>query len=134
MDNCIFCKIVSGQIPCYKFWEDENVLAFLDINPYVVGHVLVVPKKHFKWIWDMKYSEYLDLMESVKYLANVLKKAFETDWVEEMVAGIGVKHAHIHLFPRREDDGIGEFPMGPLNKKLSEEDMLLILEKIRSCL
>jgi|SRR3989339_638694 len=129
--DCIFCKIVKGEIPCYKVYEDKNVISFLDINPYAPGHIMVVPKNHSRWLWDMSSEEYGVLTERVHYLANVLREAFETDWVEEVVAGIGVEHTHIHLMPRRRDDGLGEVPIHPLKNKLSKEEMEEIAGKIK---
>jgi len=132
MDKCIFCKIAKGEIPSIKIWENEKHLAFLDIKPYAKGHLLVVPKKHSDWVWDMNDKEYLEFMKVVKYLANVLRKAFDTDWVEEIIAGIGVSHSHIHLLPRKKNDGLGEIPKEPLAVKPSEKEMNEIAEKIRS--
>lgn len=131
VNDCIFCKIVRKEIPCYNIYEDEKVLAFLDINPYVRGHLLIIPKKHSKWLWDMSIEEYSYLNEKAHYLANVLRKAFDTEWVEEIVAGIGVQHTHIHLLPRKKDDGLGEIPTKPLSNKLSEQEMKRIVEMIR---
>jgi histidine triad (HIT) family protein len=133
MDNCIFCKIIKGEIPCYKVYEDSNCLAFLDVNPFVKGHVLVIPKNHYRWLWDME-EDYLPLMNAVKLIANKLKLAFDIDWVEEFVAGIGVEHAHVHLLPRRPDDGLPEVPTKPLEPRLSEEELKEIQEKIASFL
>ena len=79
----------------------------------------------------MDDKDYIRLAKKVKYLANVLRKAFDTDWVEEIIAGIGVEHSHIHLLPRKRDDGLGEIPTKPLNPKLSEEEMKEIAERIR---
>ncbi len=130
----IFCKITRGEIPCYKIYEDKEILAFLDINPYVRGHLLVVPKKHSRWIWDMPNKEYFNLMERTKYLAEVLRRAFDTEWVEMVVAGVGVEHVHIHLMPRQINDGLGEIPKKPLEPKLSDEEMDEIADKIRKVL
>lgn len=129
--DCIFCKIARGEIPCEKIWEDEKHIAFLDINPYAKGHVLVIPKKHSKWVWDMNLKEYSNLMEKVYFLANSLRKTFNIEWVEEVIAGIGVSHTHIHLMPRKKDDGLGELPIKPI-PKLSEKEMKDIAEKIRN--
>ena len=134
MESCIFCKIVKGEIPCYNIYEDEDVFVFLDAFPCVKGQTLVVPKKHSRWLWDMPEKEYLGLMEKVYYLAGVLRKAFDVEWVEEVVAGIGVEHTHVHLLPRREDDGLGEVPTKPLDPKPSEKEMKKIAEKIRAAL
>ena len=134
MKTCIFCKILKGEIPCYKVYEDHNCFAFLDINPFVKGHVLVIPKNHYKWLWDLPDEDYIPLMKNVKLIANKLKLAFNIDWVEEVVAGIGVDHAHVHLLPRRPDDGLPEVPSKPLEPKLSKEEMEEIKEKIKNSL
>ena len=134
MDNCIFCKIINKEIPCSKVYEDSSCLAFLDISPFVKGHVLIVPKKHYRWLWDMEDHDYLPLMKSVKLIANKLKLVFNIEWVEEVVAGIGVEHAHVHLLPRRPDDGLPEVPTKPLEPRLSKEEMEEIREKIASFL
>jgi|SRR3989344_8068768 len=129
--DCIFCKIAKGEIPCDKIYEDKEVIAFLDINPYVRGHLLVVPKKHSRWIWDIGNNDYRKLADNVKYFANILRKAFDTDWVEEVIAGMGVEHTHVHLLPRRKNDGLGEIPICPLKDKPSEQEMKEIAEKIK---
>jgi len=131
MTDCIFCKIAKGEIPSLKVWEDEKFIAFLDIHPYVKGHLLVIPKKHSEWVWDINDRDYIKYMENVKYLANILRKVFDTDWVEEVIAGIGISHSHIHLLPRQRNDGLGEVPTKPLSPKLSEREMKEIEEKIR---
>jgi len=128
--NCIFCRIAKGEIPSIKVWEDEKHLAFLDIRPYAKGHILVIPKSHSDWVWDIKNKEYLEFMKRVKYLAGVLRRAFDTDWVEEIIAGIGVSHAHIHLLPRKENDGLGEIPKQPLSVMPSEGEMEEIARRI----
>lgn len=128
--DCIYCKIIARELPCYKIYEDPNIVAFLDINPFVIGHLLVVPKEHSRWLWDMNSNEYLILMEKTKYLSEVLKKAFKTDWIEAVVAGIGVQHTHIHLLPRQFNDGLGELPTKTLLPKPSKEKMEKIAEKI----
>lgn len=134
MKECIFCKITRKEIKSEIVYEDKNVVAFMDINPYAKGHVLVVPKKHSRWIWDMNKNDYNILMEKVHYLANVLKKAFDTEWIEEVIAGIGVEHTHVHLLPRTRDDGLGEVPCHPLQTKPSDKEMKEITDKIKSAL
>ena len=133
-DGCVFCKILKGEIPCYKVWEDDSVVVFLDIAPYVVGHVMVVPKKHYRWIWDMPEEEYLHFMKSVLKIVFGLKKAFGTDWVEEGVAGVDIGHAHLHLFPRVARDGVIGFPSSVMDPKPSDKEMEDIAEKIRNAI
>ena len=72
-EKCIFCKIVQGKIPSYKIWEDEKVFVFLDINPYALGHTLVIPKKHFRWLWDMENEEYEHLMNKMLCITLIIK-------------------------------------------------------------
>jgi len=132
--DCVFCKIVNGEIPCEKIWEDEKIISFLDVNPYAIGHILIIPKKHSRWLWDMEEEDYFYLMSKTKFLAEVLRKAFNTEWVEEAVAGIGVPHTHVHLIPRKENDGLEEIPIKPLEPKPSQEQMKEIAEKIKSFL
>ena len=133
-ENCVFCKIARGEIPADKVYEDDKILAFLDINPYAKGHTLVINKKHVDWLWDMNSKEYSYLMKKVYFLAKVLRKTFNTNWVEEVVAGIGVQHTHVHLMPRVDGDGLGELPQKPLLPKPSDKEMEEIAAKIRASL
>jgi histidine triad (HIT) family protein len=131
MENCIFCKIARKEIPANIVYEDKEFISFLDIEPFSLGHVLVIPKKHSDWAWDMNQEEYQKLTGRCHQIANVLRKAFGTDWVEEVIAGIGVQHTHIHLMPRKRDDGLGVLPTKPAEPKPSKEEMQKLAEKIR---
>jgi histidine triad (HIT) family protein len=127
---CVFCKIVNGEIPSHKVYEDDNFLAFLDLRPLNVGHTLVIPKKHYRWVWDVpNIGEYYQIVGKV---ANAIRKAFDTEYVVSLVLGEEVAHAHIWLVPRFEGDGHG----GAINleniKKLSDEEMLQAAEKIKN--
>lgn len=97
MEDCIFCKIVAGQIPCQKVWEDESYLAFLDIKPLTSGHTLVIPKKHYHWLWEVE--DYGGYMKKVREVALLLKQKYQAEWIEVKVIGIDVPHAHVHLIP-----------------------------------
>jgi len=130
--DCIFCKIANGEIEDFVFWENENAVAVLDINPFIKGHVLVIPKEHSRWVWDIDDKKYYDLMMSVKKVAELLKNAFNVDCVQEFIVGMEVPHVHIHLLPRREGDGFDEIPSKRLDPKPSEEEMKEILDKIKS--
>jgi len=126
MDNCIFCKIVAGEIPAYKVFEDENFLAFLDIRPLTRGQVLVIPKNHYRWVWDVEnVGAYFELARKI---ALAQKKAFNTDWVVSLIFGEEVPHAHIWLVPRTPDDGHGAVIKLENRQTFSPEEM----EKIRS--
>ncbi len=104
MENCIFCKIVRGEIPSYKVYEDDKFLAFLDINPKSPGHVQVIPKEHFRWVWDVPNTgEYFEVARKV---ALAQKKAFDTDFILSKTVGDEVEHAHIWVYPN--DKVIGD--------------------------
>ncbi len=98
-ENCVFCKIVSGDIPAHKLYEDENVFVFLDINPTREGHALVIPKDHYIYIEDMPDNLYSELMLIVKKFKTIYKKIFNTPQVGFFVSGWDVSHAHVHVLP-----------------------------------
>ena len=105
--NCIFCKIVRGEIPAYKVYEDDDFLAFLDINPRSPGHTQIIPRKHFRWVWDIPAAAEAkagepkigELFEVVKKVALAQQKAFNTDFILSKIIGDEVEHAHIWVFP-----------------------------------
>jgi len=113
MNDCIFCKIVNGEIPSYKLYEDENFVAFLDIHPQSAGHVQVIPKKHYRWVWDLpceasaKQGEPTTgkYFEVVQKIALAQQKAFDTEWILSKIIGDEVPHAHIWVFPNKEVSG-----------------------------
>lgn len=101
--DCIFCKIVSGEIPAHKVYEDEKFLAFLDINPQSPGHVQVIPKEHYRWVWDVpNVGEYFEVTQKI---ALAQRKAFDTDWILSRIVGDEVPHAHIWVYPNKEVSG-----------------------------
>ena len=95
----IFTKIVNGEIPCYKIAEDENFLAFLDVNPNVKGHTLCIPKKEIDKIFDIEDELYLGLMAFSKKIAIALEKTVPCKRIGMTVIGLEVPHAHVHLIP-----------------------------------
>lgn len=103
MTDCIFCKLVSGEIPATKVYEDEKFLAFLDIHPQTPGHTQVIPKQHYRWVWDVPDAG--EYFEVVKKIANAQRTAFETEWILSKVVGDEVPHAHIWVFPSNEATG-----------------------------
>jgi histidine triad (HIT) family protein len=102
---CVFCKIAAGEIPSFKVYEDRDYVAFLDIHPLNPGHTLIIPKEHYRWVWDS--PDIGGYFEVVQKIAKALQKALETDWVVSVVIGEGVEHAHVQLIPRFDDDGHG---------------------------
>jgi histidine triad (HIT) family protein len=99
MDECIFCKIASGKIPCTRLYEDGAVLAFLDINPINPGHSLVIPKRHVESVFAMGAQEYSALFERARLLSEPLKKATGAKRAGIIVEGFLVPHAHVHIVP-----------------------------------
>ena len=97
MPDCIFCKIVNKEIKAEVVYEDDNFLAFLDINPRGPGHTLVIPKKHYRWVWD--YPEIGEYFEIVKKIALATKKAFGVEMIRSQVFGDEVPHAHVWVWP-----------------------------------
>ncbi len=95
----IFSKIVAGEIPCYKIAETENCLAFLDVNPLVEGHVLVIPKKEIDYIFDLDEDVFCELHLLSKKVAKAIKKIIHCKRIGVAVIGLEVPHAHIHLVP-----------------------------------
>ncbi len=102
MDNCIFCKIVKGEIPCTKVYEDENFLAFLDIHPIAPGHTQIIPKKHYRWVWDVPNIG--EFFEVAKKIALSQKKGFNADIIRSQVYGEEIPHAHIWVWPETTGD------------------------------
>ncbi len=103
MNDCIFCKIVSGEIPAHKVYEDADFLAFLDIHPQTPGHAQVIPKVHTRWVWDIPH--FGNYFEVVRNIALAQRKAFGTDWILSKIIGDEVHHAHVWVFPSNEAEG-----------------------------
>ena len=97
--STIFSKIVSGEIPCHKIYEDDHHLAFLDIMPLVMGHVLCIPKKEIDYIYDLTPTELSALWAFTQSVAHAVKEAISCKRVGIAVIGLEVPHAHIHLVP-----------------------------------
>ncbi len=103
MTDCVFCKIVAGEIPAHKVYEDDNFLAFLDIHPQTPGHVQVIPKTHYRFVWEVpNVGEYFEVARKV---ALAQQKAFDTDWILSKIIGDEVPHAHIWVFPNDKAQG-----------------------------
>jgi len=123
----IFSRIVAGEIPAHKVAEDDNYLAFLDISPLAVGHVLVIPKKEVDYIFDLDDETYLGLNAFAKKVAAGQRKAIECKRIGITVIGLEVAHAHIHLIPiNRVDDMNFSRP----KLRLSQDELKHTAEKI----
>jgi histidine triad (HIT) family protein len=99
MDDSIFTKIINGEVSCNKVFENDKVIAFLDIHPASEGHVLVVPKQQIDHLDDLGEELYQEVMRVVKIIATKIKKELKPDRVGLVVEGYGVPHAHVHVFP-----------------------------------
>lgn len=125
MDSCIFCKIIKGEIPSYKIYEDDDIFVMLDINPLSKGHTLVFPKQHFENIYDIPEKLFAKIMLKSKRLAEKLKEKLNCEGIilqqnSGQKAGQSVFHLHVHLKPVFKDT---EIPYEkPLRKKLTEKE------------
>lgn len=99
MEESIFTKIINGDIPCHKIYEDDRVIAFLDVHPQNPGHTLVVPKIQVDHIWELDDVTYRALWGVVKQLGAHIKTILESPRVGVVVEGFGVPHTHVHLIP-----------------------------------
>lgn len=132
MNDCIFCKIIQGEIPSYKVYEDENVLAFLDIAPTNPGHVLVIPKEHYQNIEEATDEALNSLMAVVKKIGLKIKNnlgapGYNVCVNNDPVAGQIIPHLHFHIVPRNNDDGLKPWPQ----KKYEAGEADNIQEKIK---
>lgn len=126
MNNCVFCRIVNKEIPAHIVYEDGNFLAFLDINPESPGHTQVIPKKHYKWVWDVpsENNDGLNIREYfavVHKIANAQRKAFGQEFIASRIIGTEIPHAHIWVVPAWETKG---------NKKDFEENKKLLIKAL----
>ena len=114
MENCIFCKIINKEIPCYKIYEDENTLAFLDISKDFDGHTLVIPKKHVRNMIDCDKETLHHVIDSVSKIINHYKTLGYTGFNvlnnNEIDGEQGVFHLHFHIYPRKSNESVKIFP------------------------
>lgn len=120
MENCIFCKIIKKEIPAEIVYEDSDFLAFLSIDPHSPGHTLVIPKEHYRWVWDVPNAgAYFEIAQKI---AVAQKKTFSQDLIQGKIYGEEVPHAHIWVFPN------------PETTKGNKKDLKENAEKIREAL
>ena len=110
MEDSIFTKIINGDIPSHKIYEDEHTYAFLDIHPVQPGHTLVVPKKQVEFVWDLDDDTYAALQKTAKLIAMHLRETLGVPYVGEQIIGVDVPHAHIHLIPFTEAAEFRKYP------------------------
>ena len=132
---CVFCKIIKGEIPSYKIYEDENTYAFLDIADDTVGHTLVIPKKHYENVMETPNEELTQVMNTVKKIAEHYTTNCGYTGVNIMNAsGVdaqqSVFHLHFHIFPRKTQDGVNAWPeFGKVNQNFEKVCQELTLMK-----
>ena len=135
MEDCIFCKIIKGEIPCTKIYEDDKVFSFLDIGPVNKGHALVMPKEHHVTLLDMPEELLCEVSKAVQKVSKAVKEAtgcggFCILQNNFKTSGQLVPHYHVHIMPRVEEDGLKHWPQG----KYEEGEAEQIAEKIRKSL
>ena len=137
MKDCVFCKIVSGDIPSYKVYEDDHVLAFLDLTQGTKGHTLVIPKHHVKNIYELDQSTATQVFTTVPKVAKALKDAFKPIGLNVVQNNDkplqSVFHFHVHLLPRYENDGMVLRTLN-LQDDLEQEDYQNIQDAIKQAL
>ena len=129
--ECVFCKIIKGELPCKKIYEDKEFLAFLDIMPISPGHTLIIPKKHYKNLLSFPKQEDTALLELIKKISLAITKAVSADGFNlgmnnGEAAGQSVMHAHMHIIPRFKNDGLKSWP----HQNIPEQEMSRIKDKI----
>lgn len=125
--ECVFCKIIKGEVPSLKVYETDSFFAFLDIRPIELGHTLIIPKEHHRWVWDTpNIGEYFGV---VKKIANAQKKVLNIEMVKSIIIGDEVSHAHVHLVPHSTSEQARSFDFGKFANITKEENKEL-LEKL----
>ena len=135
MEDCIFCKIVSGEIPSQRLYEDDDTFVFLDINPLQEGHTLVIPKIHTRDLFDTDADVYMKIMKAVQQVGPAIKTVTGAEGFN-VIANVGsaagqtVFHTHFHIVPRYENDDIVTWN----HKGATQEELIATAEKIRTSL
>jgi len=133
MEDCIFCKIASGEIPATKIYENDVALSFLDLHPVSPGHTLIIPKKHYENLLTVPENDLKDIMSAVQKTAKAVMKGMQVEGFNlaqnnGAVSGQAIFHLHFHIIPRKEDDGLEHWP----HKDYSDGEEKEISEKIKS--
>ncbi|HHX88967.1 MAG TPA: HIT domain-containing protein [Paracoccus sp.] len=131
--TCLFCRIAAGELPAHKVYEDEHVLAFLDLHPIRPGHTLIIPRAHHVWFEDLPPQLATRVMTCAQNLARVMKQSYKLERVGLLYTGIHVPHVHAHVVPMHQPhdvssqaymaEGPGSYTLPP---KLPEDEMARI--------
>lgn len=122
MNDCIFCKIIKGEIPSTKIYEDDKFFGFMDIYPVAKGHALLIPKNHIEWMQDCDDDTITQSFVITKKLMNSMKAGLNCDFVQLGVVGEDVPHFHIHIIPRYNNDNMLRWPTVAYNNQNEMED------------
>lgn len=128
--DCIFCRIVAGEVPSYKIYEDEKFLAFLDISQVTDGHILLVPKKHYRYVWDIEEGG--AFFELAQKLAKHIQEVSGSESVMSLTIGEMVPHAHLHLVPDTQGNRevvLNKWSEVLVMRKLTPEEMMKTQKK-----
>ena len=126
--DCIFCKIVDGEVPAHIVFENSDYMAFLDINPHVEGHTIVIPKKHYRWVYDIKnIGEY---WETIQTVTKQIDRALKPEFLNYFTYGMDAPHAHVHILPRKSMKEKDILPKQPKDMP-STEELHKLAKKIR---
>ena len=139
--DCLFCRIAAGELPAHKVYEDDNILAFLDLHPVRPGHTLIIPKAHHVWFEDLPTDLATRITTCAQGLARAMKRIYDVPRVAMLYTGIHVPHAHAHLVPMHEihdvsstaylKDGTDSFSAPP---QLPSDQMIRIADELREAL
>lgn len=126
----VYTRIIKGEIPCHKVYEDDRVIAFLTISPFAEGHTLVVPKRQVDQLWDLDDDEYANLWKTAQKIAVHLRTVMGVDRVGVVVKGFEVPHVHIHLIPTNHHSGVNFDPV-PVPPAPTSNELAAIAERIK---
>lgn len=129
MTDSIFTKIIKGEIPCHKLYEDDKTIAFLDIHPVADGHTLIVPKKQIEFVWDLPDGDYQAVMKTTKMVALRLREVLPFTFVSERIVGVDVPHAHVQLIPFNHSDELSR--QQDMSSEPDHEALAKIAERLK---
>lgn len=129
MSESVFTKIIRGDIPSHKIYEDDKVYAFLDIHPIQPGHTLVIPKTEVEFVWDLSEEDYMAVMSAAKKIAQNIRKKLDVPYVGTQIVGVDVPHAHVHLIPFTSTKEFRNIP--DMDAEPDHEALAKLAEKLR---
>ncbi len=125
--NCIFCQIIANSAPHHRVWENENFVAFLDINPLKRGHLLILPRQHIDYVFDLPEDLYLKMFQAARQIAAPLRKAIGAKRIGLVLEGFTVPHCHLHLIPIDHENELDPCKAAPVNdSELSKAAEIII--------